>query len=296
MRPSLRSVIEKFVNALKGRASSKRRALEAGHLVERVGDQLVAQAAAAAERHVALALELRRRLVEAVPVRLDVVAAAAGVADFERHAPRQLALDAGREVVDVRHDEVGVREAGAAAEERGRAEGAARRRLDALRERVAQRVGRRAAAVVRGDERRRQAEAVRVPLARRVQEVLAVAAADDGLVVERVGHADARLVVVLVELPRRLRRPVDADEGHAADDRLADAGRDRVGQGRIEGVVQPVLFLTHRAVAVPAEAQVDRELVADAPVVLDPGRDEEPLVVREHVDRHFAVGRSAQQE
>ena len=76
--------------------------------------------AAAAECHVALRLERRRRLVVAAEVPLDVVAPAAGVGHVERDPPRQLALDADRELVDVRHDEVRVRKARTPPEE-GRA-------------------------------------------------------------------------------------------------------------------------------------------------------------------------------
>ena len=104
------------------------------------------------ERHVALRLEGRGRLVVAAEVPLDVVAAAARVGHVERDMPRQLALDAGRELVHVRHDEVRVREARIAAEERERAERASRGILDPVRPGIPKHVSRRAAAVIRRDD------------------------------------------------------------------------------------------------------------------------------------------------
>ena len=225
----------KPVNAGNGRLSSNRervgageprRALEAGHAEERVRHQLVAEAAAAAEGHVALRLERRRRLVVAAEVPLDVVAPAAGVGHVERDLARQLALDAGRELVDVRHDEVRVREARTAPEEGERAQRAAGRRLDPGRPGVRQRVGRRAAAVIRRDQIGVfWNEPVIEPLAGRVEEVLAPAGAEHGLLVDRVGRADTELVVVLVVLPRPVRGAVDAGEPEAAHHRLTDARR-----------------------------------------------------------------------
>ncbi len=61
-------------------------ALEAWHIEERVRQQLIAEAAAATEGHVALCLERRRGFVESNEVALDVVAAAAGVRHVERDA------------------------------------------------------------------------------------------------------------------------------------------------------------------------------------------------------------------
>ena len=268
MWPSLRSFIEKLVNALNGRVSSKR---ESVGLVNRLvpskpgtpkngfGSSWSQNAAAAAERHVALALELRRRLVEAVPVRLDVVGCGCRRSSTSSATPhgssRWMPAENWWTFGTMKS---GFEKLGLAAEERARPERAARRLLDPVRPRVAQRVGRRAVVVVRGDHRRRQAEPVAERLGGGVQVVLAVAGAQHRLLVDRVRHAGAQLEVVLVELPRRLGRAVDADEADAADHRLAHLGRHRVGQRRVERVVQPVLFLADRAVAIPAEAEVDR--------------------------------------
>ena len=128
------------------------RALEAGDAEERVREQLVAERTAAAQRDVALRLERRRRLVVGVETGLQVVAAASRVGGLERDAPRQLALNANRELVDVRHDEVGVREVRAAAEEGLRAERASRRRLNPVGPGIREPVGRRATAVGRLDQ------------------------------------------------------------------------------------------------------------------------------------------------
>ena len=135
-----------------------------------------------------------------------------------------------------------------------------------------------------------------VALTRRVEEVLPVTSAEDGLFVDRIGHADAGLPVVLVELPRPVRGAVDAGEPDAAHHLLTDARRHRVDDRRVERVVQHVVLFRHGPVDVPAEAEVQRQLVVDAPVVLDPGRHEEPLVVRLRVDVHAPVGRRAEQE
>ena len=278
------------------RIREPRRALEAWHLVERVRQELVAQGPAAAKGDVTRRLECRRRLVEAAEVPLDVGAAAAGVGHVERDAVGQLALDAGRELMDVRHDEVGVREARAAPEERQRPQGAARGRLDPARPGIRQRVGRRTAAIIRGDQRGGLAEPVVERLAGRIEEVLAVTGAEHRLVVDRVGGADPDLIVVLVVLPRPVRGPVDADEPDAAHHRLADARRDRVDDRRIERVVQHAVGFLDRAIEIPPEAEVQRPLAGDAPVVLDPRRDEEPLIVRHRVDVDVAAARRAEQE
>ncbi len=272
------------------------RALEAGDAEERVREQLVAERAAAAQGDVALRLERRRRLVVGAETGFQVIAAASRVGGLEGDPPRQLALDARGELVHVRHDEVGVREVRAAAEERLRAQRASGRRLDPVGPGVRQRVGRRTAAVSRRDHVRAQAEPGVVALTRRVEEVLAVAGAEDGLLVERVGHADAGLPVVLVELPRPIRGAVHAGEPDAAHDLLPDARRHRIDDRRVERVVQHVVLFRHGPVDVPAEAEVHRQLVVDAPVVLDPGRHEEPLVVRLRVDVHVAAARRAEQE
>ena len=80
------------VNAGNGRFNSKRESVglvkrvvpsKPGHLIERVRQQLVAEAAAAAQRDVALRLECRRRLVVGVEAHFQVVAAAARVGHFE---------------------------------------------------------------------------------------------------------------------------------------------------------------------------------------------------------------------
>ena len=210
--------------------------------------------------------------------------------------PGQLALHAGRELVHVRHFEVRVRGGRPAAEERQRTEGAPRRRVDAIGEGIAQDVGGRAATVIGRDQRRRLAEPVGGRLGRGVEEVLAVAAAHDRLLVDLVGGAGASLPVVPVELGGRLRRAVDVQELDAAHDGLADASRDRVDDGRVERVVHPVLLFVNGTVEVPAEAEIQRQLAVDAPVVLDPGRDEVPVEVREQVDRHVAARRRAEQE
>ncbi len=196
-------------------------------------------------------------------VALDVVAAAAGVGHVERNAVRQLALDADRGLVHVRHDEIRIREARIAAEEGERAERAAGRVLDPGRPRVRKRVGRRPAAVERRDDRRVLEEPGIERLTGRVQEVLAPAGAEHGFVVDRVGRADPELVVVLVVLPRPIRGAVDAREPDAAQHLLIDARRHWIDQRRIERVVQHVVFFRHRAVEVPPEAEVQRPLVVD---------------------------------
>ena len=234
------------------------RALEAGDPEERIREQLVAEAAAAAQGHVAPRLELRRRLVVGVETDFQVIAAAARVGRFEGDAPRQLALDTRGELVHVRHDEVGVGEVRAAAEEGLRAQRASGRRLDPVGPGVRQQVGRSAAAVIRRDQWSGQAEPGVVALTGRVEEVFAVAGAEHGLLVERVGRADPELVVVLVELPRPIRGAVHAGEADAAHHLLTDARRHRVDDGRVERVVQHVVRFRHGPVDVPAEAEVHR--------------------------------------
>src|SRR5262249_34997978 len=106
--------------------------------------------------------------VEVAELVLLVARSAAYVAGFEDDGPRQLALQAYRELVHVRHREVRVRETNVvAAQERERAE---RRsgRLQHGGERVAQRVGRCPVAVIRRHERRLNAEAILPALARGV--------------------------------------------------------------------------------------------------------------------------------
>ena len=90
------------------------------------------------------AFEYEGRLVVSVPGRLHFIGAAADVARLESDAPRQFPLHADRELVHVRDDEVRVREAGVATEERPRPERTAGGLLDAVRPRVAQRIRRRA--------------------------------------------------------------------------------------------------------------------------------------------------------
>src|SRR5436190_1744521 len=96
---------------------------------EGIRQQLVANRAAPALRHVALIQERARRLVDPAELALLLVRAAAGVAHFSGNAPRQLTLHADRELIDIRHLEVWVRVRDAAAEERPRTEAASRRLL-----------------------------------------------------------------------------------------------------------------------------------------------------------------------
>src|SRR5204862_7564047 len=74
-------------------------AFEAGHLVERVRQQLVAEGDAAAFRRIALIAQRGRRLVESAPAVLLLPRPAPDVRHLERRAPRQLALRADRELV-----------------------------------------------------------------------------------------------------------------------------------------------------------------------------------------------------
>ena len=77
---------------------------------------------------------------------------------------------------------------------------------------------------------------------------------------------------------------------------IPDAPRDRIDDPRVERVVQHVVLFRYGPVDVPAEAEVQRQLAVEAPVVLNPGRHEKPLVVWLRVDVHGPVGRRAEQE
>ena len=203
---------------------------------------------------------------------------AADVAHLEGRAPRQLALKAERELVDVRVDEARIRKAHAAAEKCLQAERRAWGRRDALRKRVRQRKRRRTVAVERCNQRRLHAEAVRRRNADDVEVIQTVAAAHDGLVVQQVCEADARLHVVLVPLIRIFRIAVDVDESEAAahliprELLLVDSRRDRIRRLRVEAVVDPVVLFEHRRVEVPSQAEVQGELIRYFPIVLDPRR------------------------
>src|SRR5947199_300437 len=100
------------------RAREARRPLEAGHLEEGIRQQLVAEGDAAAFRRIAAIAQRQRRLVESSPAVLLLSRAAADVGELDRRPPRQLALRADRELVNVRIDEVGIRETDSAAEKR----------------------------------------------------------------------------------------------------------------------------------------------------------------------------------
>ena len=104
------------------RVREARRALEPGDSEEPVRQQRVADRPAAAQREVALPLEIGGGFVEAAPVALDVAAAASDVSRFQRHLPREFPLDADGELVHVRRDEVRVEERQPASEERQRSE------------------------------------------------------------------------------------------------------------------------------------------------------------------------------
>ena len=232
----------------------------------------------------------------------QVAGAAPDVAHLQDHVPRELPLEADRELVDVRDPEVAPRVVDALAQHGHEAQRGAGRLADAGRKGVVEVVERRAVRVERGDEGRGDAEALREADDDGVHEVPAVAAAHHGPVVELKARSQAPLDVVLVEGPGLARVPVHPREAQAAaqlqgrEARGVDAALHRVGSLGVEDVVHLVVPLAHRAVEVPAQPQVERELAVDLPVVLDPRREVLPAVDGEHVEVDVSARRRAQEQ
>ena len=136
---------------------------------------------------------LQRRRVD-VARRLDVRAAVADVGRLEHHLPGQLALDADLEALHPRRLGLGIEEGDALAEERLDALRGALRLLNAPLEWIRQGLDERQAVVERGHHGGRRAEAGREDVAAALAEEPvedAVAAAQDRLVIDPVGPADA---------------------------------------------------------------------------------------------------------
>src|SRR3954468_5625383 len=85
--PAERVVGPRQLGSRERRAREARRALESSDTEVRIRDQLIAERTASALCDVALSLEIGRRFIEAAPVSLDVVAAAADVAGLEGNPP-----------------------------------------------------------------------------------------------------------------------------------------------------------------------------------------------------------------
>ena len=274
------------------RVGEAARSFESRNVEERVRQQVVTIARVAAARDVAQLPEAVRRLVDACPGGLKLPAAAGDVARLELRLPGELPLDPERELPDVRDAVSDARVAGSASEEGLEPLARAGRLGDSLGERVRQVVERRAASVGRRDVGRRDAEAGLEARSGRVHVVLPEAAAQHGFFAQAVGEAGAGLDVVLVPIPRRARVPVDPDEADPAlDGEPGQPGRDRVHDVRVEAAVLAVEALADRAVEVPAQPEVERELAGQLPVVLDPGCVVRPEVDRERVVVDHGVGR-----
>ena len=208
---------------------------------------------------------------------------APGVAHLGDDVPRQLVLDADRELVDVGDHEVGLlnemsrpRNVSGPASLPGWLQ-------DALRERIGQVIERRPIAVVRADERRLHAEALRLTLIGRIQEIAAVAPPQHRLAAQLIGEPAAELDVVVVELVGRVGRAVDVHEGQATQDLSAGCRRDRIDDRWIEDVIESILRFAHRRVVVPPHPEIQCQFVGDPPIVLDPRRHEGPMKVRQHI-------------
>src|ERR1039458_3727442 len=98
-------------------------------------------------------------------------------------------------------------------------------------------------------------------------------AADDRLVVQSIGEADAWLNIGNLKCIARARIAVDSEVGHAAENltkaRNSDFGVDGVDRSRVECVVAVVIPFGFSGHEVIADAEIQRQLVADLPIVLD---------------------------
>ena len=222
-----------------------------------------------------------------VPRRLQLRAVVADIAGFRDPAPADLALNADLPPLRARRLRVGIEEGDALAEERLHAERVADRLGDAVRERVRQRGDERQAVVERRDDVGVLAEAALDDVAAALAEEAVehpVAGAEHGLgLVELVGEADARHEVVLGRLVEAARLAVDAGKRQAAADveladrhfrrrveRVLGARRrlDRLHHARVEAADALVVDFRQRRLVFVAQAEVDRQPRADAPVVL----------------------------
>ena len=146
-------------------------------------------------------------------------------------------------------------------------------------------------------------EAIRRSDVHDVDEIETVAAAHHRLVVQLIREADARLDIVLVVLIRILRVAIHLDEGWSAAHRPAIRSnavlmRELTGLVLVvsKQIVETIVFLEHGSVEVPAQAEVQSELVGQAPVVLDPRCVVGPAKRRVEVVVNRPARRGAQQE
>src|SRR5262245_16337239 len=110
--------------------------------------------------------------------------------------------------------------------------------------------------------------------------------AHDQLLLEHVCEADAWLYVVPVSAGREVINAVDAREKQAALqlgkneippsrilDRVIDQRVYRADDIGVKAAIESVIPFVRRPIDVPAQAEIERQLAIDLPVVLEPGRD-----------------------
>ena len=121
-----------------------------------------------------------------------------------------------------------------------------------------------------------------------------VVGADHGLVVQAVGEADARAEAAVPGIGQRA-RALPAFAGAGVDQRAGDVAGAGIRHGRGE-VAPAILFLRRGQRGFPAQAEVEGQLLVDAPVVLDEAGEVGPLLadVADGVDA--AVGGPAEQQ